>query len=250
MENLAGKQQRVVWRDEWDLARRELLAREKELTRLRDAVSAQRRRLPMVLVNEAYSFEGADGFFSLPDLFEGRRQLIVYHMMWRWDLDAGCPSCSYLIDGMPHPAHLNAVDTTLAIVTRGPWPDVDAFRSRMGWIVPCYSSYGSDFNYDFHATLDESIAPVEYNYRSADEIRQRGDTWQLDGELPAASVFLRDGDDVFHTYSAYSRGLDGLISAYNFLDLTPLGRQRHVSEVPHRYAYGTDAVACDHHVLA
>lgn len=206
----------IVSKDEWLAAREELLAKEKEVTRARDAVNALRRELPMVEVDKEYFFEGANGKASLPDLFEGRRQLIVYHFMWRWDLDAGCPSCSFLIDSVPHLAHLHAAGTTLAAVSRGPWPKLAAFRERMGWTdVPFYSSYGGDFNYDFHVTLDKERGSVEYNYRTVD----------FEGEMPGMSVFLRDGDRVFHTYSGYARAGDILLNVFNYLDLTPLGRR-------------------------
>jgi predicted dithiol-disulfide oxidoreductase (DUF899 family) len=226
----------VASRDEWLAARKQLLAREKELTRQRDQLNAERRRLPMVEVDEDYVFEGPDGKASLADLFEERRQLIIYHLMWRWDLDAGCPSCSFLIDSIGHLSHLHAADTTLAVVSRGPWPSLDRFRARMGWTVPVYSSFGSDFNYDFHVTLDESIAPVEYNYRTRSENEQGGETL-LEGEQPGTSVFLRDDDKIFHTYSSYARGGDLLLGTYNYLDLTPLGRQLYVSDFPHHDEY-------------
>jgi predicted dithiol-disulfide oxidoreductase (DUF899 family) len=142
-----------------------------------------------------------------------------------------------LIDSIGHLSHLHAADTTLAVVARGPWPTLDRFRTRMGWSVPVYSSFDSDFNYDFHVTLDESIAPVEYNYRTRSEIEERGETWFLEGEQPGTSVFLRDDDRIFHTYSSYARGGDLLLGTYNYLDLTPLGRQLHVSEFPHHDEY-------------
>ncbi|MQA84642.1 MAG: DUF899 domain-containing protein [Streptosporangiales bacterium] len=206
---------KIVSRDEWLVARKGLLTKEKEATRARDAVNAERRNLPMVEVEKEYVFEGPDGKVSLPDLFEGRRQLIVYHFMWRWDLDAGCPSCSFLVDSIGHLSHLHAANTTLAVVSRGPWSKLQGFKARMGWTVPFYSSYGSDFNYDFHVTLDKNVAPMEYNYESAD----------YEGEVPGTSVFLRDGDRIFHTYSSYARGGDILLGTFNYLDLTPLGRQ-------------------------
>lgn len=228
----------VVSRAEWLAARRDLLAREKDLTRQRDQLSAARRALPMVAIDKDYQLTGPDGPVSLADLFEGRPQLIVYHMMWRWDLDAGCPSCSFLIDGIGHPAHLHAAGTTLAVVSRGPWAALDQFRDRMGWALPFYSSLGSDFNYDFHATLDEAVAPVEYNYRTKAELEQAGQPWATEGEQPGTSVFLRDGDRVFHTYSSYARGGDLQLTTYNYLDLTPLGRQHHVGEAVHHDRYG------------
>lgn len=229
---------RVVSRDEWLVARKKLLAREKALTRERDAVNAERRRLPMVEIGKEYTFEGADGKRTLREAFEGRRQLIIYHFMWRWDLDAGCPSCSFLVDNIGHLAHLHAANTTLAAVSRGPWASLSRFWSRMGWTVPVYSSFGSDFNYDFHVTLDESAAPVEYNYRTKAELEAAGQAWATEGEQPGISVFLRDGDRVFHTYSSFARGGDLLLGTFNYLDLTPLGRQFHVGEVAYHDSYG------------
>jgi predicted dithiol-disulfide oxidoreductase (DUF899 family) len=230
----------VVSREEWVDARRALLAEEKELTRTRDALNERRRGLPMVRVGTDYRFEGPDGEVGLPDLFEDRAQLIVFHMMWRWDLDAGCPSCSFQVDNIGHLAHLHAAGTTLAVVTRGPWASVAAYRERMGWDVPVYSSFGSDFNYDFHVTLDEDVAPVEYNYRTKAEHEQAGMPWHTRGEQPGTSVFVRDGNDVFHTYSTYARGGELLLTTFNYLDLTPSGRPYHVGDVPHRDRYGDD----------
>src|SRR5262245_8656484 len=228
----------VVSRREWEDARRALLAEEKELTRARDALNERRRALPMVRVDEDYRFEGAAGEVGLRDLFEGRSQLIVVHMMWRGDLDAGCASCSFQVDDLGHLAHLHAADTTLAVVTRGPWAPVAAFRERMGWRVPLYSSFGSAFNYDFHVTLDEAVAPVAYNYRTGAEHERAGMPWHTRGEQPGTSVFLRDGDAVLHTYSTYARGSEQLLTTLNYLDLTPAGRPFHVGEVPHHDRYG------------
>jgi predicted dithiol-disulfide oxidoreductase (DUF899 family) len=230
----------LATRDEWLEARTRLLEREKELTRARDALNAERRNLPMVQVDADYVFEGADGTYSLGDLFEGRRQLIIYHLMWRWDLEAGCPSCSFVVDNIGHLSHLHAADTTLAVVSRGPWSSLGPFRERMGWSVPFYSSFGSDFNYDFHVTLDGDIAPVEYNFRTKEQLQQAGQTWSLEGEQPGASVFLRQGGEIFHTYSTYARGLDLLLGIFNYLDLTPLGRGFHVGEVRHHDRYGQE----------
>jgi predicted dithiol-disulfide oxidoreductase (DUF899 family) len=161
---------RVVSRDEWLAARRGLLAREKEFTRQRDALNTERRRLPMVEIDKEYLFQGPDGQATLPGLFEDRGELLIYHFMFGPDWDEGCPSCSYLADGIGHLAHLHARDTTLAMVSRSPLAKLTAFRQRMGWTVPWYSSSGSDFNYDFHVTIDPGVAPVEYNYRDHDEL--------------------------------------------------------------------------------
>lgn len=207
----------IVSRERWLAARKALLAREKEFTRARDELNAERRRLPMVEIDKAYVFDGPAGRASLLDLFDERRQLIVYHFMLGPDWDAGCPSCSLLVDNIGHLAHLHARNTSLALVSRAPLARIEAYRKRMDWTFPWYSSYGSDFNYDFHVTIDPSVAPAEYNYAPFEE------AWT--GELPGVSVFLREGTSIFHTYSSYARGGDLLLGTYNYLDLTPLGRQ-------------------------
>jgi predicted dithiol-disulfide oxidoreductase (DUF899 family) len=216
---------RVVSRTEWLTVRKNFLIKEKEFTRLRDRLNAERRRLPMVKIDKNYVFEGLDGNMPLLHLFKGRRQLIVYHFMFDPSWHEGCPSCSFLVDNIGHLTHLYARDTSLILVSRAPLAKIEAFKRRMGWTVPWYSSFGSDFNYDFHVTLDEAVAPVEYNYRSKAELMQKGETYFTQGEAHGLSVFLRDGDRMFHTYSTYARGTDLLDGSYNYLDLTPLGRQ-------------------------
>jgi predicted dithiol-disulfide oxidoreductase (DUF899 family) len=165
---------------------------------------------------------------SLRDLFDGRRQLIIYHFMFHRDRAEGCSGCSHMADNIPHLAHLHARDTSFALVSRAPLAEIEPFRARMGWTAPWYSSFGTDFNYDFHVTLDESVAPIEYNYRTKAEHVQNGVSYIAQAEqpfeLPGLSVFLRDGDRIFHTYSTYGRGLDLLLNTYNLLDLTPFGR--------------------------
>jgi predicted dithiol-disulfide oxidoreductase (DUF899 family) len=221
----------VVSREEWLAARKDLLRKEKELTRQRDALNAERRTLPMVRIEKDYVFEGPKGKASLLDLFEGRRQLIVGHFMFDPSWEDGCPSCSAgadeISDGLLK--HLHARDTTLVEVSRAPLEKVEAYKARRGWTFPWYSSYGSDFNYDFHVTLDESVAPVEYNYRTRAEHERAGTGYYLEGdqpiEMPGTSFFLRDGEEVFHTYSMYARGAEMLGGSYYFLDLTALGRQ-------------------------
>jgi predicted dithiol-disulfide oxidoreductase (DUF899 family) len=233
---------KVVSRDEWVDARKELLVKEKELTRRRDALNAERRRLPMVRIEKDYVFEGPDGEASLLDLFEGRRQLIVGHFMFdpRWE--DGCPSCSAGADEMSPGllAHLHARDTTLVYVSRAPLAKIERYKAREGWTFPWYSSYGSDFNYDFHATLDESVAPIEYNYRTPAEHAQAGTSGYVEGEqpieAPGSSYFLRDGDTVYHTYSVYARGAEMTGGSYYFLDLTALGRQEDWEEPKGRAA--------------
>lgn len=216
----------VVSEPEWRVAREALLVEEKAFTRARDALSARRRALPMVLVDKQYRFEGPTGLMSLLDLFDGRRQLVVYHFMFDPAWDEGCPMCSFLVDNLPNLTHLrDARDTSLVVVSRAALDKIAAFRERMGWSVPWYSSFGSDFNYDFHASLDETVSPVQYNYRDKTVVEAAGQTWHLRGEQPGVSVFLRENSDVFHTYSTYQRGPDLLLTTYNYLDLTPLGRQ-------------------------
>ncbi|WP_433725972.1 DUF899 domain-containing protein [Nocardia sp. CA-129566] len=235
----------VVSREEWLTARKGLLAEEKELTHRMDALAEKRRALPMVAIDKKYVFEGPAGKVELADLFDKRRQLIVYHMMWRWDLDAGCPSCAMFLDNVGPLAHLHAQDTSFAVISRGPWETLNRYRERMGWTFPMYSSFGSDFNYDFHVTQDESVAPVEYNYRTKAELEAAGQSYFTDGEQPGTSVFWRDDDaSVFHTYSSYARGGDIHIGTHNFLDLTPLGRQKHVGEAVHHDRYDSPESHC------
>jgi predicted dithiol-disulfide oxidoreductase (DUF899 family) len=227
---------KVVSRDEWLAARKELLAREKELTRVRDALSADRRRLPMVRIDKEYVFEGPDGKATLRDLFDGRSQLIVGHFMFdpRWE--DGCPSCTAgadeVADGLIR--HLNVRDTSIAYVSRAPIEKIERYKAKMGWTFPWYSSYGSDFNYDFQVTVDESRAPAVYNYKTRAEHERAGTGYYFEGEQPleepGTSCFLRVGDDIFHTYSTFGRGAEMLGGSYYWLDLTALGRQEEWEE--------------------
>ncbi|MFF5312325.1 DUF899 domain-containing protein [Streptomyces massasporeus] len=211
----------IVSRGEWRAARAELLLKEKAATRARDALNAERRGLPMVEVDEEYVFEGGDGKATLLDLFEGRRQLVVHHFMFAPEWDAGCRSCSGFLDQVGHLAHLHARDTSFAVVSRAPYPKILPFKARMGWTLPWYSSYGGGFNCDFEVTLEREGELVE---------------------RPGLSCFLRDRDRVFHTYTTYERGLDGLGSTTSLLDLTALGRQEEWEEPKGRAsAYGAPA---------
>jgi len=214
----------VVSRDQWLVARKALLIEEKQATRARDALNEKRRRLPMVEIEKDYVFAGPDGKVSLLDLFEGRRQLIVDHYMFDPSWDDGCPSCAGRVDQYGNLAHLHERDTTIAVVSRAPLAKIEPFKARMGWTFPWYSSYGSDFNYDFHVTLDEAVAPVAYNYRDRAELDAAG--WpDMAGEVHGTSVFLRDGERVFHTYSTYGRGTEQVGGTHYYLDMTALGRQ-------------------------
>lgn len=223
---------RVVSRDEWLRARTELLAEEKKLTRRRDALNAERRRLPMVEIEKGYVFEGPDGQARLIDLFEGRLQLIVGHFMFEPSAEDGCPSCSAGADEVSKGLleHLHARDTTLVYVSRAPLAKLEDYKARKGWTFPWYSSYGSDFNYDFQVTLDESVAPLEYNYRPFPSDAEQP------FEMPGTSYFLLEGDRVFHTYSTYARGAEQTGGSYYFLDLTALGRQEEWEEPKGRAA--------------
>jgi predicted dithiol-disulfide oxidoreductase (DUF899 family) len=210
---------------EWLAARKDLLAKEVEAANAREAVNAARRALPKVEVGKDYVFEGPDGKASLLDLFDARSQLIVYHFMFDPVWNEGCKHCSFLVDNIGHLAHLHARNTSFAIVSRAPLAKIEPFKTRMGWSFPWYSSFGSDFNYDFHATLDATIAPVEYNFKDKATLLAAGDVWFTQGEQGGISVFSCDRDTVFHTYSAYAEGTELLHGTYNYLDLTPLGRQ-------------------------
>ncbi|MFL5859812.1 MAG: DUF899 domain-containing protein [Solirubrobacteraceae bacterium] len=229
--------------DEWVAARKKLLAREKALTHARDELAAARRRLPMVPVPKDYRFEGPDGEVGLIDLFEGRHQLIVCHFMFDPGWTEGCSSCTAGADEMAPGtlAHLHTRDTTLAYVSRAPYATIAAYRQRRGWTFPWYSSHGSDFNYDFHVTLDSSVTPVEYNFRTAEEFIERGQRFDLEGEFPGRSSFLRDGHRVFHTYSVFARGLETIGGSYYLLEETALGRQEDWEEPAGRAASVRDA---------
>jgi predicted dithiol-disulfide oxidoreductase (DUF899 family) len=213
----------VASREQWLAARLALLAEEKEETRRRDALNTKRRMLPMVRIDKAYVFDGPRGPATLADLFGGSRQLIIHHVMFGPDWDAACPSCTNAIDEMSDGllAHLRAHDTAFALVSRAPLPKLEAYRSSKGWTVPWYSSHGSDFNYDFQVTLDTSVPQLSYNYRSEPGLLNGAQTT----EMPGHSCFLRDGAEVFHTYSTYGRGNENTPSLYTLLDLTALGRQ-------------------------
>src|ERR1700760_76708 len=228
----------IVSRQDWETARKELLAREKELTRARDELAAARRRLPMVLVDKDYRFEGPDGEVGLIDLFEGRHQLIVGHFMFDPEWEDGCPSCSAGAEEMAEGkiAHLHARDTTLAYVSRAPYAKIARYKDKRGWTFPWYSSHGSDFNYDFHVTLDPAVTPVQYNFRTPEQFAAAGQHFELVGEFPGRSSFLRDGDRVYHTYSVYARGLETIGGSYYLLEETALGRQEEWEEPAGRAA--------------
>ncbi len=229
----------IVSRDEWLVARKDLLAREKALTRQRDALNADRRRLPMVAIEKDYAFEGPDGSVSLLDLFGPSRQLIVRHTMFGPDWEKPCPGCTATMDEMS-PAlftHLKSRDTTYVMISRAQYGKIASVKTERGWTLPWLSSFGTDFNYDFGATLDPAVQPLEYNYRGQDELLalepdllDQGST-----EVPGLSCFLRDGSALFHTYSTYARGVeDAETGTYKLLDITALGRQEEWEEPKER----------------
>lgn len=217
----------VVTRDAWEIERKKLLLREKELTKHGDRVSAERRRLPMVKIEKDYVFDSPEGKKSLADLFEDCRQLIVYHFMFDPVWDEGCSGCTGYADALGDLSMLNERDTSFALVSRAPLAKLTAYKAVKGWTVPWYSSFGSEFNYDFHVTLDEKIAPIEYNYRGKAEMAR-----PIEGEEHGLSVFFRGGDDIFHTYSTYGRGTECLTDSYSLLDVTPYGRQEDWEDSP------------------
>ncbi|MFL6140516.1 MAG: DUF899 domain-containing protein [Labedaea sp.] len=197
----------VVSREEWLVARKALLEKEKEVTRAREMIAEERRKLPMVKVEKEYLFEGPNGTVTLLDLFEGRRQLVVRHFMFAPGDTEGCEGCSMQADSVGELAHIWARDTSFVMVSRAPLADFQPFKARMGWTLPWYSSFGSDFNYDYEVTTEQ-------------------------GESPGVSAFYRDGDDVFFTYSIFDRGGDIFKNFYNYLDITHLGRQEDQLEHP------------------
>jgi predicted dithiol-disulfide oxidoreductase (DUF899 family) len=198
---------KVVTAGEWSTQRQALLEQEKELTRQLDRVNAARRRLPMVKVEKKYTFEGRNGKVTLLDLFEGRRQLIVYHFMFDPAWEKGCPGCTGLVDALGDLSMLAQRDTSYTLISRAPLAKLEAFKKAKGWNRPWYSSFGSDFNRDFGATVDK-------------------------GETHGLSVFFRLDNDVFHTYSTYQRGTESLTDSYALLDRTPYGRQEDFEDSP------------------
>jgi predicted dithiol-disulfide oxidoreductase (DUF899 family) len=223
----------IVSRDHWLAQRIELLEHEKELTQHYDGVNAERRRLPMVKIEKDYAFDGPNGKLSLRDLFAGRRQLIVYHFMFDPAWDKGCSGCTSFVDALGNLALLNKRDITFVAVSRAPLAKLDAYKAQKGWSIAWVSSFGSDFNYDFHVTLDPKVAPAEYNYRNKAEMEAAtGHSVLMEGEEHGLSVFFRVDDDVFHTYSAYARGTESLTDAYRLLDTTPYGRQQDFEDSP------------------
>jgi predicted dithiol-disulfide oxidoreductase (DUF899 family) len=243
---------KIGTREEWLAARLELLEAEKELTRRSDEVAGMRQELPWVRIDKEYRFETDEGTVSLADLFRGRSQLLVYHFMFGPEYTAGCPACSAIADGFDGFAvHLANHDVTLSAISRAPIEKLQAYRRRMGWSFPWASSFGSDFNYDFGVAYTEEqqhTGVVEYNFRASD-VRESlkagkegplaewaassGTDWATyTREAPGMSAFALDDGVVYHTYSAYARGVDGLWGMYQWLDRAPRGRNEAGAQAP------------------
>jgi len=210
----------VVSHEDWLAARKDFLRKEKEFTHQREELSRQRRALPWEKVEKRYEFDSDQGKVTLADLFDGRSQLVVYHFMLAPGWQEGCPHCSYVADHFDGTLlHLAHRDTTLVVVSHAPLAEIEAFKKRMGWKFKWVSSFGSDFNFDYHVSFtpeERATGEVYYNYTTAKFPHEEG---------PGLSVFAKDAaGGLFHTYSTYSRGLDILINTYNFLDLVPKGR--------------------------
>lgn len=212
----------IVSAEEWQAANNAMLAREKAATRARDALNAERRRMPMVKIEKDYTFKGPDGPVRFVDLFEGHRQLIIYHFMFGPDWDEGCSGCSMFVDNLGNLAHLNVRDTGFALVSRAPLEKLEAFKQRMGWELPWYSSAGSDFNADFGVSTD-------------------------DGEMFGLSVFIRNGEDVYRTFFTSGRGVEYLGTNWALLDLTPYGRQENWEDSPEGWPQTEPYVWWDYH---
>jgi predicted dithiol-disulfide oxidoreductase (DUF899 family) len=223
----------IVSRDQWLVERKKLLADEKELTEHYDRVNAQRRRLPMVKMEKDYVFDGPSGKQNLKALFDGRRQLVIYHFMFDPAWDKGCSGCTTWVDALGDLSPLKNRDTTFVVVSRAPLAKLEAYKAQKGWSIVWFSSFGSDFNYDFHVTLDPKVAPVEYNYRNLAETEAKtGHAVTLEGEHHGLSVLFRVDGDIFHTYSVFARGCESLPNAYRLLDATTYGRQQDFEDSP------------------
>jgi predicted dithiol-disulfide oxidoreductase (DUF899 family) len=210
--------------EEWRAATLTLLAKEKEHMRSADAIKAERRALPMVPVTKPYTFQSTEGPVTLKDLFGTKTQLIIYHYMFEPTAEEGCHGCAFMAANFPDLRHLADKDTALVVVSRAPIEKITPFKVKNSWKFPWVSSSATDFNYDFHVTLDDKVAPVEYNFQTKDELEAAGQKFHTSGEQPGLSVFKLQDGQVYHTYSTYNQ-IDTLTATYNFLDLTPAGRQ-------------------------
>lgn len=210
---------------QWRARRVALLKKEKQLTRAHDRLSAERRRMPMVKVEKDYVFDGPKGRRTLKQLFEGKKQLIVYHFMFDPAWDKGCPGCTGFVEALGDLSMLGERHTTFALISRAPSAKLEKYKKKQGWTVPWYSSFGTTFNWDFHVTFDTAVVPFEYNFK-------RNPKRKFKGEGHGLSVFFLHDGDVYHTYSTYARGVESLTDAYPLLDVTPYGRQEDWEDSP------------------
>jgi len=229
----------VVSREEWLTARKALLAKEKELTKLQDRLSAERRRLPMVRLDKDYVLQGKQGRVPLIDLFKGKRQLIIYHFMFNPNWEKGCPSCTKWADEALSEGLIKNIeehDTAFACVSRAPIEKLEKYKADNGWTFPWYSSADTTFNYDFGVTLDQSVKPMTYNYLTIAEHEKNGTGYYFEGEqpyeLPGKSAFLQVNGEIFHTYSTFGRGCEATGGSPYFLDMTAFGRQESWEDSP------------------
>jgi predicted dithiol-disulfide oxidoreductase (DUF899 family) len=222
----------IVSRTQWLVERKKLLGHEKDLTKHYDRVNAERRRLPMVKIEKDYVFDGPNGKQNLKAIFEGRQQLVVYHFMFDPAWEKGCPGCTSYVNAIGDLSMLDARDAIFVLISRAPLPKLEAYKAQKGWSLPWFSSFGTEFNYDFHVTNDEKVAPIEYNYRNKTELEANKVPNTIEGEEHGLSVFFRLDDDVFHTYSTYARGTEYLTDARALLDMTPYGRQQDFEDSP------------------
>ncbi|HEY3780032.1 MAG TPA: DUF899 domain-containing protein [Fimbriimonadaceae bacterium] len=216
----------IASREEWRKVRLQILEHEKELTRQKDKVSAERRRLPMVPIDKDYSFEGPEGKVSLVDLFQGLPQLIVYHFMFDPEWEDGCPGCTSFVNAQGKDTELKERSTRFILISRAPLPKLQKYAAKMGWDMPWYSSFGSDFNYDFNATHDRSHAGSEFLYIDHSNGEKKGTE-----EHGLSVFFLLDGK-AYHVYSTFARGVENLTDSYALLDVTPYGRQEDWEDSP------------------
>ncbi|RYG72324.1 DUF899 domain-containing protein [bacterium] len=224
---------KVVSREEWIAARQEHLAQEKELTRRSDALHAERRRLPMVKIEKEYSFDTFSGKKSLAELFDGKKQLVVYHFMFDPKWDKGCPGCTGLVDALGDLSLLGERNTAFSLISRAPLEKLEGYKKERGWEQPWVSSFGSDFNYDFFATLDREESPQQFEaWEAAKYYKPHPEHSTFQGEQHGFSVFFREGEELFHTYSTFARGAENMTNSYALLDMTPYGRQEDWEDSP------------------
>ncbi|KAJ3497798.1 hypothetical protein NLG97_g1620 [Lecanicillium saksenae] len=213
---------KIATLDEWRAARVAFLAKEKALVKAREELVAELQTLPMVPVTKEYTFTGPDGPLSFQDLFGGHSQLIIYHYMFDPSWENGCDGCAFTLANAPDPRHLAEKDTALVIVSRAPIDKITRWKAKNFWSFPWVSSFGSDFNYDYHVTLDEKVAPIEYGYRNKEELEAAG-VKGIEGEQPGLNVFKLQDGQVYHTYGNYHT-IDSISGINGYLELTPSGR--------------------------